>query len=82
MTVFVSLVMRMKYTKKNRSKEVKHSGNTEHSKSSDTQQDRSKANVIKRTRDEEIKACFDAAKQNLDGLLNFDATRYEEERSV
>jgi hypothetical protein len=59
----------MKYTKKNRSKEVKHSGNTEHSKSSDTQQDRSKANVIKRTRDEEIKACFDAAKQNLDGLL-------------
>src|SRR5215831_9721416 len=74
MIVFASLVMRMKYTKKNSSKEVKHSGNTKHSKSSDMQQASSKsseneANAIKRTPDEEIKACFEAAKQKLDGLL-------------
>jgi hypothetical protein len=63
--------MSMKYIKKNTSK---HSGSTKHSKSNDTQQDSSKSNedevnVIKRARDEEIKACFDGAKQNLDGLL-------------
>jgi hypothetical protein len=75
MIVFVSLVMKMKYTKKNSSKEVKHCGNTKHSRSLDMQQqDSSKsneneANAIKRTPDEEIKACFEAAKQKLDGLL-------------
>jgi hypothetical protein len=73
MIVFVSLVMRMKYSKKNRSKEVKHSGNTKHSKSSDMQQgtksNEDEANAIKRTPDDEIKACFEAAKLKLDGLL-------------
>src|SRR5215471_6125575 len=75
MIVFVSLVMRMKYTKKNSSKEVKQCSNTKHSRSLDMQQqDSSKsneneANAIKRTPDEEIKACFEAAKQKLDGLL-------------
>jgi hypothetical protein len=74
MIVFVSSVMRMKHTKKNSSEEVKHSGNTKHSKSSDMQQASSKsnedeANAIKRTPDEEIKACFEAAKQRLDGLI-------------
>lgn len=64
----------MRHTKKNSSKEVKHSGNTKHSKSSDMQQYSSKsnqdeANAIKGTRDEEIKACFEVAKQKLDGLL-------------
>ena len=65
----------MKYTKKNSSKEVKHSDNLKHSRSLDMQQqDSSKsneneANAIMRTPDEEIKACFEAAKQKLDGLL-------------
>ena len=74
MTVFVSLVMRMKYTKKNSSKEVKQSGNTKHSKSSDMQQDSSKSNedevnAIKRKQDDEISACFEAAKQKIGRLL-------------
>ena len=63
----------MKYTKKNRSKEVKHSGITKHSKSSDmqkgTKSNEDEANAVTRTPDEEIKACFEAAKQKLDGLL-------------
>jgi hypothetical protein len=66
--------MKMKYSKKNSSKEVKHSGNTKHNRPLGMQQDSSKsnedeANAIKRTPDEEIKACFEAAKQKLDGLL-------------
>jgi len=67
--------MKMKYTKKDSSKEVKHCNNTKHSRSLDMQQqDSSKsneneANAIKRTPDEKIKACFEAAKQKLDGLL-------------
>jgi hypothetical protein len=72
MIVFVSLVMRMKYTKKNSSKE--DSGNAKHSRSLDLQQDSSKsnedeANTIKRTPDEEIKACFETAKQKIGRLL-------------
>jgi uncharacterized membrane-anchored protein YhcB (DUF1043 family) len=72
MIVFVSLVMRM--TTKNSSKEVEESGNTKHSKSLDVQQDSSKSNEdevndIKRKQDEEISACFEAAKQKIGRLL-------------
>jgi hypothetical protein len=64
--------MRMKHTTKNSSNE--DSGNTKHSKALDVQQDNSKSNEnktngIKRKRDEEISACFEAAKQKIGRLL-------------
>jgi hypothetical protein len=64
--------MTMKHTTKNNSKE--DSGNTKHSKLLDVQQGSSKSNEdetngIKRKRDEEITACFEAAKQKIGRLL-------------